>query len=71
MPSDHGVGLDEHERRPPAPPRLRQHDPKQPIAPSELRPGACASDRVQLLAEREVLEDQFVMSAEGQHEPAD
>jgi hypothetical protein len=26
---------------------------------------------VQLLAEREVLEDQFAMSAEGQHEPAD
>ena len=32
MPSHHGVGLDEHERRAPVPPRLGQYDPKQPIA---------------------------------------
>jgi hypothetical protein len=71
MPSHHGVGLDEHERRAPVPPRLAQYDSKQPISPPQLRTGACASQRVELLAEREVLEDQFVMSAEGQHEPAD
>ena len=71
MPSHHGVGLDEHERRAPVPPRLGQYDPKQPISPPQLRTGACASQRVELLAEREVLEDQFVMSAAGQREPAD
>ena len=70
MPSHHGVGLDEHERRAPVPPRLGQYDPKQPISPPQLRTGACASQRVELLAEREVLEDQFVMSAAGQRQRA-
>ena len=71
MPSHHGVGLDEHERRAPVPPRLGHYDPKQPISPPQLRTGACASQRVELLAEREVLEDQFVMSLAGQRQGAD
>ncbi len=66
MPSHHGVGPDEHERRAPVPPRLGQHDPKQPIAPPEMRTADRAFQRVELLAECEVLEDQFVMSAAGQ-----
>ena len=71
MSSHDGVGLDEHERRAPVSPRLSQHDPKQPIARPELRTGDRASQRVELLAEREVLEDQFVMSATGQHQRPD
>jgi hypothetical protein len=66
MPSHHGVGLDEHERRPPVPPRLGQDDPQQPISPPELRTAERACQRVELLAEGEVLKDHFVMSAAGQ-----
>ena len=68
MPSHHGVGPDEHERRAPAPPRLCQDDPKQPVARPERRPGAPAFEGVELLAEREVLEDQFAMAAAGQRQ---
>jgi hypothetical protein len=71
MPSHHGVGLDEHERRAPVRPRLGQYGPKHPIPPPQLRTGASASQRVELLTEREVLEDQFVMSAAGQRQRAD
>jgi hypothetical protein len=66
VPSHHGAGLDEHEWRAPAPPRLRQDYPKQPVARPEMRPGAPAFECVELLAEREVLEDQFAMAATGQ-----
>src|SRR6266511_5429832 len=55
--------LDEHERRPPVPPRLGQNDPGQPIAPPELRTGGVAPHRIELLAEREGTEDQSVKSA--------
>jgi hypothetical protein len=70
MPSHHGVGLDEYERRAPVPPRFGQHDPKQPISRPELRTGDAASQRIELLAEREVFEDQLVMSAAGQRQRA-
>ena len=66
MPSHHGIGLDEHERRAPVPPRLGQHDPEQPVAPPELRTRDAAPKRMELLTEREVFEDQLVMSAAGQ-----
>jgi hypothetical protein len=71
MPSHHGVGLDEDEGRAPVPARLGQHDPKQPIPPPKLRTGARAFQHAELLAEREVLEDQFMMSAAGQRYGAD
>ena len=71
MPSHHRVGLDEHERRAPAPPRLGQYDPKQPISLPESGTADRAFQRVKLLAEREVLEDQFVVSATGQGQRAD
>src|SRR5712692_7064028 len=57
MPSHHGVGLDEHERRAPVPPGLGHHDPKQPISLPELRTADTAPQRIELLAEREVFED--------------
>jgi hypothetical protein len=71
MPSHDRLGLDEHESGAPAPPRLGQDDPEQPIASPELRPGACAPHRVELLAKGEVLKHQFVMSAAGQRQGAD
>ena len=71
MPSHHGVGLDEHERRAPVPPRPGQYDPKQPVSRPELRTADRAFQCVELLAECEVLEDQFVMSAAGQPDGTD
>ena len=59
MPSHHGIGLDEHERRTPVPPRLGQYEPKQSIARAELRMADRAFQRVELLAQGEVLEDQL------------
>ena len=70
MPPHDRVGLNEHERRTPVPPHAGQGDPKQPVAAPELRPDALASERVQLLAEREVLQDQFVMPAASQRQRA-
>jgi hypothetical protein len=70
MPSHNGVGLHEHEYRSPVPPRVSQDDPKQPIARPELRTRHRASQRIELLAEGEVLEDQFVMSPAGQRQRA-
>ena len=55
----------------PRQPRLGQHDPKQAISPSKLRTGDGASQRVELLPEREILDDQFVRSATGQRHSAD
>jgi len=46
------------------------NDLKQPISPSEMRTGARAFQRVELLAEREILEDQFAMSAASQRQPS-
>src|SRR5215216_2518728 len=57
MPSHDGVGLDEHERGAPVPPRLGQHDPKQPISPPEMPPFTRSPQCVELMAECEVLED--------------
>ena len=71
MPSHDGVRLDEHERRAPVPPRSSQHDPKQPISPPEVGTFARASERVELLPEREVLENQLMMSTACQTHSAD
>ncbi len=65
MPSQDGVGLHEHKRSAPVPPGPGQQDPKQPISPPEVRTGAGASQRVELLPERKILEDEFVMPAAG------
>ena len=57
------LGLDDHERRAPVPPRLGQDEPKQSIARAEFRIADPAFTCVELQAQGEVLEDQFVMSA--------
>jgi hypothetical protein len=69
MPSHHGVGLDEHERR-----HFRQvwaSTIQTADLASGLRTAYRAFQRVKLLAEREVLENQFVMSATGQRQRAE
>jgi hypothetical protein len=66
MPSHDGVGLDDHEGRAPVPPRLAQHDPKEAIPSPENRTRSRACQGMELLAECEVLEHQFVMPAAGQ-----
>ena len=71
MSSDHCIGLDDHERRAPVPPRLGQYDPKQPISPPELRTAGGALQGGQPLPQREVLEDHLVMSTAGQRQRAD
>jgi hypothetical protein len=68
MPSHHGVG--EHERRAPVPPRLGLDDPEQ-ISPLEMRTCDRPSQRIELLPEREILKDQFVVSAAGQPQRSD
>jgi hypothetical protein len=71
MPLHHGIGLHEHKRRAPVPPRPGQQDPKQPISPSEVGTADGASQRVELLPERKILEDELVMSPAGQRQRAD
>ena len=66
MPSHDRVGLDDHEGRAPVPPRLGQHDPKEAIPSPENRTRSRACQGMELLAECEVLEHQFVMPAAGQ-----
>jgi hypothetical protein len=68
MPSHDGVGPDEHEGRAPVPPRLGQHDPEQAIPSPETRAFSRACEGMELLAESEVLEHQFVVAAAGQGE---
>jgi hypothetical protein len=71
MPTHHGVGLDEDDRRAPLPPRLSQRDSEQPVPPPKRRTGAPAFQRAELLAQGEVLEDQGMMSATGQRQRSD
>ena len=70
MPSHDGVRLQEHQGRAPVPPDSAQGDPKQSIARLEVRVLGRPFHRRQLLSQRQVLEDQFLMSAEGQRQRA-
>ena len=66
MPPYNGVRLHQHQRRAPVPPDSNHGDPEQSVA--GLKAGAFrrAFHRHQLLPQREVLQDQFPMSVEGQ-----
>jgi hypothetical protein len=69
MPSHDRVRLNEHQRRAPVPPHAGQGDPKQPVARPERRAFGRPFQRPQLLPQRDVLQDQFVVSAARQREP--
>src|SRR5437588_7354390 len=65
MPSHHCLRLDDHQRGAPAPPCCGQPDPEQPVVRPEARTLCRAFYRPELLAQRDVLEDHFVMAAAG------
>jgi hypothetical protein len=70
MPAQDCVRLDEHRRISPVSSRFGKKDPEQAIAPVKVRAGDGASQSVELLPEREILEDQFAMAMAGQgHRP--
>jgi hypothetical protein len=71
MPSYDGVRLDQHQGRAPVPPGVGQQNPEHPVNGPELRTLGAASHRVQLLSERNVLKDQFVMPTARQSERSD
>ncbi len=60
-PSHDGVGLHEYQRRSPVQPRLGRHDPKQPISPLKRRTLDGAFHGVELLPQREVFKNQFLV----------
>jgi hypothetical protein len=66
MPPQHGVWLDDHQRRSPSAPHGGQQDPEDPVTVLEARRPAGASHGVELLPQREVLQDHFVMPAAGE-----
>ena len=70
MPSHDRVRLHEHQRRAPIPPDSGQDDPKQPVARPQMRTAGRAFHGSELLPQRKVLQDQFVMSTAGQRQRA-
>lgn len=64
MPSHDRVRLHEHQRRSPVGPDSGDGNPEQSVAREEARAPGRAFHRCQLLAQREVLEDQFPIAAE-------
>jgi hypothetical protein len=70
MPAYNGVRLNEDQRRAPISPDPGQSDPEQAVAPSEMRTAGRAFQRAELLPQRQVLQDQFPMSAEVQRQCA-
>jgi hypothetical protein len=65
MPPHDRVRLHEHQGRPPVAPDSGQGDPKESVARLEGRALGRASHRPELLPQRQVLEHQFLMSAQG------
>ena len=70
MPSHDGVRLNEHQRRASVRPDSGQDDPKQPTAWLEMWAPGWACHRPQLLPQRDVLQDHFLMSLKGQRQRA-
>ena len=68
MPPQNGLRLDEHQRRSPAAPGVGQEEPEHSIVPLEVRTPPGALQRSQLVPQRNVFEDQFLMPAAGQRQ---
>ena len=64
MPANHGLRLDDHERRWPAIPEPRQPHPEDPVRRLQPRTLRGAPIRCQLLAEGEVLEQKSLLPHE-------
>ena len=58
MPADDGGGLDDLEHLGPAGPDAAQQDPEEPVGARELRAGSFLLERCNLLAKREIFEDE-------------
>jgi hypothetical protein len=68
MRSHDRLWLNEHQRRAPIPPDSGQHDPEQPVARPDTHTRGRAFHRPELLPQRNVLQDQFVMASGGQRQ---
>jgi hypothetical protein len=70
MPSHDRLWLNEHQRRAPIPPDSGQHDPEQSVARPDTHTRGRPCHRPELLPQRHVLQDHFVMAPAGQHNGA-
>ena len=68
MPTHDGLWSHKYDRRPPVRPDAPQGDPKQAVTRLQARATVCPLHRHQLLPERQILQDQFSMSAESQRQ---
>ena len=68
MPAHDGLWSNKHDGRAPVRPEASQGDPKQAVSRLQARATVRPLHRHQLLAERQVLQDQFSMSAESQRQ---
>jgi hypothetical protein len=68
MPAHDGLWSNQYERRSPVPPDPSQGNPKQPVTGLQTRPTVRPPHRHQLLAQRQILQDHFAMSAECQRQ---
>jgi hypothetical protein len=66
MPSDHSLGLDEDQCRPPPLPDTGQDNPKQSVRGAQLRPLHASLQGSQLVTEGHILEDDVVVATAGQ-----
>src|SRR6266851_10085323 len=62
MPADDRLGLDKHDSSAPTFPTMSQYDPEDAVPPPKPWPPDRTLQGPQLLAEREVFKDQFLMA---------
>ena len=68
MPAHDGLWSNQYQRRAPVRPDASQGNPKQPVTGLQAGPTVRTLHRHQLLAQRQVLQDQFSMSTECQRQ---
>ena len=69
VPSDHGIGLHDNQRRTPVVPTLGEEDPEQSVGRAEQQTFHGLRQRGQLLTENEVLAHDGPVLASGQSDP--